>query len=437
MSQPRRTLIVGTAGRDFHVFNTTFRHNAHHLVLGFTSSQLRQGAARYPACLSGSRYPDGIPIVPEADLESFIAAERVEKVVFAYTELGCLEIARLAARVLAAGADFQLVSPARLMLPASKPVIAVTAARTGAGKSPTVRYLADLLLAEGRRVAVIRHPLHAPEFGPDWSHHRAGDTDPADACAEPDVAPLEGQPRILVYSGIDQASVLAAAEKDADVVLWDGAGNDLPFIRPDLHILLTDPLHVVGEAESFPGDVSLRLADVVIISKCDTASAAQVDELRGIVANLNSEAVVLTADSPVIVEGAGLVAERTVVVVEEELTLNLGSLRPGAGMAAALQVGVSAIISPLPQAVGTLAEVYVQHPEAHSLLPVSGYSDDELAEVRATIMATPSDAVIDATRVDLAGLLGLDRPVAKAWYSLRPHDPEALARLVRGTLAAR
>jgi len=436
MSQPRRTLIVGTAGRDFHVFNTIFRQDPHHTVLGFTSSGLRHGSARYPGCLAGPLYPDGIPIVPEADLEAFIHAERVDNVVFAYTELGCMEIARLAARVLAAGADFQLLSPSRLMLAANRPVIAVTAARTGAGKSPTVRYLADLLLAEGRRVAVIRHPLRAADFGAGWSHRTSASSD-ADACAEPEVAPLEGQPSVLVYSGTDQATVLAAAEADADVVLWDGAGNDLPFIRPNLHILLTDPLHVVGEAESFPGDVALRLADVVMISKCDAADAGQVDKVRALVARLNPDAVVLTADSPVIVEGVELVAGKTVVVVEEELTLNLGSLRPGAGIAAAHKVGVSAIISPLPQAVGSLAGVYAQHPEAQSLLPVTGYSEAELAEVRETILATPSDGVIDATRVDLASLLRLDRPVAKAWFALRPHDPEALAGLVRGVLRDR
>ena len=432
MSQPRRTLIVGTAGRDFHVFNMIYREDTHHRVLGFTNSRLQNAAGHYPSCLSGPLYPDGIPIVPEADLEGFIEAEHIEDVVFAYTELGCLAIARLAARVLAAGADFQLISPSRLMLSANRPVIAVTAARSGAGKSPTVRYLADLLLAEGKRVSVIRHPLRAPEFT-DGAHHH----DSTDRCSVPEVSALEGRPEVRVYAGTEQTAVLAAAEADADVVLWDGVGTDLPFIRPDLHILVTEPTSVVGEAESFPADVALRLADVVMVSKCDAAEATQVDETRALVSRLNPRAVVLTADSPVIVQNVEQIAGRTVIVVEEELTLNLGSLRPGAGVAAALQSGVSAIISPLPQAVGSLAQVYAQHPEAHSLLPVTGYSDAELAEVRETIAATSSEAVIDATRVQLGAVLGLDRPVVKAWYALRPHDPDALARLVLGALGAR
>lgn len=436
MNSPRKTLIVGTAGRDFHVFNTIYRNDSHHRVLGFTAAELCPGdSARYPSCLSGPLYPDGIPILPEEQLEEIIAQLGIKDVVFAYSELGCRDVARLAARVLAAGADFQLVSPARSMLAATKPVIAVTAARTGAGKSPTVRYLAELLHSWGLKVAVVRHPVRVQSYAEDRQHSYAVvDDQQVDCCGRPEREPYESVPGAWVYSGLDYASILAAAQAEADVILWDGAGNDLPFLKPRLHIVLVDPLRAGEEVEYFPGEVCLRLADVVVISKCDSASEEQIDEVESNVYRANPSATVLRADSPVMVSGADDVAGRTVVVVEEARTLSLGALRPGAGLAAAMQVGVSAIISPLPQAVGSLVRVYRQHPEAHSVLPTLGYGPEDLADLKATLEATPSDAVIDATQVDLAILLELSRPVAKAGYAIRPHDPEALARVVRAAV---
>lgn len=430
-----KILIVGTAGRDFHVFNTMYRDEPEHQVVAFTSADMAAGqSGRYPACLTGPLYPEGLPILPEADLERIIARYGVTHVVFAYSEIGCAGIAGLAARALAAGADFQLVNPRRSMLASTSPVIAVTSASSGAGKSPTVRYLAELLGSWGLRVAVIRHPLRIRDFAEDRRHVTAVvDGVVRDACAAPEREPYDAVPGSIMFSGLDFEVILRAAEAEADVILWDGAGSDLPFVEPSLHIVLTDPLRA-DEAELFPGEVGLRMADAVLVSKCDSATPEQAAIVERAVARVNPDAVLLTADSPVLVENGEAVAGLTVVVVEEEITLSLGALKPGAGTEAAHLVGASGILSPLPQAAGALADVYARHPEAQSVLPLTGYGPEDLAEVRATIEATPSEAVIDATRLDLATLLGLTRPVARASYTIRPHDPERLAGLVRAAV---
>jgi predicted GTPase len=418
------------------VFNTLYRDDPERVVVGFTAADtLSATAARYPSCLSGHRYPDGIPILPETELEALIPQLGINDVVFAYSELGNAEVVRLAARVLAAGADFQLVSPLRSMLPTDVPVIAVTAARSGAGKSPTVRYLVELLAAWGLRVAVVRHPVRAESFASDREHSFALVAGVRiDSCGQPTREPHGSLPGVSMFSGLDYARILAAAQDCADVILWDGVGNDLPFLAPRLHIALTDPLRAGEEADYFPGEVGLRLADIVIITKCESAGIEQIERCENGVSRINPSATVLTADSPVLVEGGERVAGRTVVILEEAHTLSLGAMKPGAGLAAAHLVGVSAIISPLPQAVGSLVQAYRQHPEAQSVLPVPGFAPEQLADVRATLVATPSDAIIDATRVDLAALLRLDRPAARAAFALSPHDPDQLARLVRAAV---
>ena len=416
MHQPRRILIVGTAGRDFHVFNTLYRDDPDHVVLGFTAADAPETGGRYPAFLSGALYPDGIPILPESELERLVVRFGIDEIVFAYSELGCTQVVRLAARALASGADFRLVSPLRSMLPSTTPVIAVTAASSGAGKTPTVRYLAELLVSWGLEVAVVRQPARPQGFSQPIRERDAS------------------LPGVWTYSGLDYAEILAAAQKSADVILWDGVGNDLPFLQPTLHIALTDPLRAGEEADYFPGEVGLRLADIVIITKCESAGIEQIERCENGIYAINPDASVLTADSPVIVDGGELVAGRTVVVVEEAHTLSLGAMKPGAGLAAAHLLGVSAIISPLPQAVGALVELYRLHPEAQSVLPTLGYGPSDLADLKATLEATGSEGVIDATRIDLSSLPGLDRPVARAAFALSPHDPDRLARLVRAVV---
>ena len=279
---------------------------------------------------------------------------------------------------------------------------------------------------------MIRHPIAHQNFDAHVAHRIASVGDlPADECTfereefEPLIA--EG---VVVFTGLDYGQILEAAQADADVIVWDGGGNDLSFIRPDLNIVLTDPLRAGDEVDYFPGEVCLRLADVVIINKCDSATVEQIELVESNVERINPEALILTADSPVTVEGAELIRGRTVTIVEEGLTLTLGSLKAGAGMVAARQVGVSGIISPRPNAVGSLVKVFRDHPEAQSVLPAMGYSDQQVAELQATLDATPSEAIIDATRLDLATVLTITKPMARAAYALRPHDPEALAEAV-------
>lgn len=439
MQQTRSTLIVGAAGRDFHIFNTVYRTDSHHRVLGFTSPLLAADeTSLYPACLSGELYPDGIPILPESRLEEIIAELDIKDVVFAYSELPEISVRHLAARVLAAGADFQLLSPYRSMLSSNRPVIAVTAARSGAGKTPTVRWLAHLLHAEGRRVAVIRHPVPHQTFDDHIAHRvaTAGDlvADECNLAERTEFEPLFAD-QVVVYSGLDYAQILAEAQEEADVILWDGGGNDLPFLRPDLHIVVTDPLRFDDEVDYFPGEVCLRMADLIIINKCDSASVEQIELVESRISRVNPDALVLTADSPVTVEGIEQIRGRTVTIVEEGLSLTLGALKAGAGMVAARQAGVSGIISPRANAVGSLVKVYREHPEAQSILPVMGYSPQQVADLQATLDATHSEAVIDATRLDLRTILTVTKPMVRAAYELRPHDPEALAAEVRKVLA--
>lgn len=430
---PRRTLIVGSAGHDYHVFNTVYRHDSHHLVLGFTSPHLcPDEMATYPPCLSGPLYPDGVPILCEDSLEHYIVSLGIKDVVLAYHEIPQDVALDLAGRILAAGADLQLLSPERSMLQATKPVIAVSSTRSGAGKSPTTRYLARLLQQDGLKVAVARHPMLLPPFLPGPVHRFTTiDGHEVDACAGVSKEPLDlsvpDGPQ--VFSGFDQEVVLRLACAEADVVIWDGGGSDVPFVRPTLHILVVDPLRAGDTVPDHPGEVCLRLADVVLINKCNTASIEQIDQTMAQVDHINPAAQVLTADSPVDVEGADLVRGRTVTIIEDHISIQLDSLRPGAGMIAARELGVSGIISPRPYASGRLARFYRLHPGAFQVAPLLDQTESALAELKATLAAVPSEAIINATRLDLVGILP-DKPVARASYQLRPHDPEALADLI-------
>ncbi|MEA4945407.1 MAG: hypothetical protein VB080_13355 [Propionicimonas sp.] len=431
MKGPRRTLIVGAAGRDFHTFNTIFRQDADHRVVGFTSREYCvDDSGTYPATLAGPLYPDGVPILPEVALEELIVHLRVDDVVFAYTETRQEEVGQLASRVLAAGADFRMIAPARLMLPTSRPVIAVSAARAGAGKSPTASYLAELLLRDGWRVAVVRHPRQHHPFDNTYPvDHLSTTTQKTDAPVCRDEVSPAGSDPVPVFSGVDYQAVLTAAEAEADVLIWDGSGSDPPFLRPRLHLVLVDPLRADGAVEYFPGEVCLRLADAILINKCDTVPADRISSLVEALGQINPAAQVFTADSPVTVDGAELLTGRTVVILEEGDSLRLDSIRPGAGTEAARRSGVAAIINPKPYATGSLARFYRRNPAAQ-VLPVLGDTPDDLAELGQALAAVPSEAIIDASRRDLSDLLP-DRPVARAFYSLRPHDPDGLAALAR------
>ena len=438
MGRARKVVILGAAGRDFHNFNTVFRDSGDDVVVAFTATQIPNIAGRaYPAALAGRRYPQGIPIVPESELSDLIAREDVDVAVFAYSDVPHTRVMHVASQCLAAGADFLLQSAGHTMLRSSVPVIAVTAVRTGAGKSQTTRYIAKLLRGMGKRVVAVRHPMPYGDLERQACQRFAdyADLDLHECTIE---EREEYEPHIdngaVVYAGVDYAQILAAAEQEADVVLWDGGNNDLPFFAPDLHIVVADPLRAGDEETYHPGETNVRMADVVVVNKCDSATEEAVAAVEASVRRLNPGATVLRADSPVTVEDEAAVAGLRVVVVEDGPTLTHGSMTWGAGVVGARAAGAAEIVDPSPYAVGSLAATYAQYPNARGVLPAMGYGDAQVADLAATIEATPCDVVVSGTPIDLSRVLTVSKPVVRARYDLRERDPGRLEAAVRKVL---
>lgn len=436
-SPPRRVVILGAAGRDFHNFNTVFRDSDDDAVVAFTAAQIPNIAGRaYPASLAGSKYPQGIPIVAESELSSLIERERIDVAVFAYSDLPHERVMHLASQCLAAGADFLLQSAAHTMLPSTVPVIAVTAVRTGSGKSQTTRYLSRILRDMGKRVVAVRHPMPYGDLERQVCQRFAAyaDLDRHECTIE---EREEYEPHIdsgaVVYAGIDYAQILAAAEQEADVILWDGGNNDLPFYRPDLHIVIADPLRPGDERSYHPGETNVRMADLVIINKCDSARPADIAAVEESVRALNPGVSLLRADSPVTVEDPEAVRGRKVVVIEDGPTLTHGSMSWGAGVVGARAAG-AVIVDPSPYAVGSLAATYREYPNAAGILPAMGYGPRQVADLAATIEATPCDAVVSATPIDLNRVLSVSKPLVRARYDLREQQPGQLEAAVRTLL---
>jgi predicted GTPase len=438
MGRPRRVVILGAAGRDFHNFNTVFRDSDDDVVVAFTATQIPNIAGRaYPPGLAGPRYPQGIPIVPESELGDLIAREDVDVAVFAYSDVPHTQVMHVASQCLAAGADFLLQSARHTMLRSSVPVIAVTAVRTGAGKSQTTRHIAQLLRDMGKRVVAVRHPMPYGDLERQACQRFAdySDLDRHECTIE---EREEYEPHIdngaVVYAGVDYAQILAAAEQEADVILWDGGNNDLPFFAPDLHVVVADPLRAGDEDSYHPGETNVRMADLVIVNKCDSATEDAVAAVEGSVHRLNPGATVLRADSPVTVEDEAAVAGRRVVVVEDGPTLTHGSMTWGAGVVGARAAGAADIVDPSPYAVGSLAATYAQYPNARGVLPAMGYGGAQVADLAATIEATPCDVVVSGTPIDLGRVLTVSKPVVRARYDLRERDPGRLEAAVRKAL---
>jgi predicted GTPase len=438
MGRPRRVVILGAAGRDFHNFNTVFRDSADDVVVAFTATQIPNISGRaYPAGLAGPRYPQGIPIVPESELSELIEREQADVAVFAYSDVPHARVMHLASQCLAAGADFLLQSAAHTMLRASVPVIAVTAVRTGAGKSQTTRYLGNLLREMGKRVVAVRHPMPYGDLEKQACQRFAdyADLDRHECTIE---EREEYEPHIasgaVVYAGVDYAQILAAAEQEADVILWDGGNNDLPFFVPDLHIVVADPLRPGDEQAYHPGETNVRMADLVIVGKCDSAAEEVIEAVEASVRALNPGAAVLRADSPVTLEDGASVRGRKVVVVEDGPTLTHGSMSWGAGVVGARAAGAEAIVDPSPYAVGSLAATYDQYPNARGVLPAMGYGAQQVADLAATIEATPCDVVVSGTPIDLGRVLTVSKPLVRARYDLREREPGGLEAAVRTAL---
>lgn len=440
-SSPRRVIIMGAAGRDFHNFNTVYRDDPRYTVLAFTAAQIPDIAGRrYPAVLAGARYPDGIPILDEAMLASLLAQQAVDEVVFAYSDVSHELVMQRASVALAGGADFVLLGPRHTMLKAPRPVIAISAVRTGCGKSQTTRAVAGWLREAGLRVVVIRHPMPYGDLALQRVQRFASRAD-LDAAACTVEEREEYEPHLargtVVYAGVDYAAILARAAAEADVLLWDGGNNDFPFIAPDLHIALLDALRPGDESRYHPGAAVLRMADVLVVAKCDVAPPADVARVLESARAANPAASLVRGASPVRLDDARAVSGKRVLVVDDGPTLTHGGMAWGAGMVAARAAGVAQIVDPRHSATPAVLAVFAQYPHLADVLPAVGYGAQQLAGLAATINASAAEVVISATPCDLAALVRIDKPVVRARYEYADLDPGGLKHEIEAFIRKR
>ncbi|MEW6107286.1 MAG: cyclic 2,3-diphosphoglycerate synthase, partial [Bacillota bacterium] len=429
-----RVLIMGAAGRDFHIFNTYFRTNRQYEVVAFTATQI-PGIAnrRYPPILSGTYYPHGIPIYPEDQLEELIRRERIEHVVFAYSDVAHLTVMHVASRVLACGADFRLIGPEHSLLASTRPVIAVCAVRTGCGKSMVVRRLAALLRERGVQPVVVRHPMPYGDLAKQAVQRFASLEDcDRHTCTLEEREEYEHHigSGVVVYAGVDYERILRAAEQEAEVVLWDGGNNDWPFFRSDLEVVLLDPHRAGHELLYHPGETNLRRAHVLIVNKLDSAPVAGVQQVMRNITQINPTATVLQARSAVSVDRPELIRGKRVLVIEDGPTLTHGEMSYGSGVIAAQRYGAAEIVDPRPFAHGSLAQIFQDYPWIAHALPAMGYSASQLQDLAATIAASTCDTVVVATPVDLARLVPLPHPSCRVRYELEEISQPNLACIV-------
>jgi predicted GTPase len=433
-----RVLILGAAGRDFHCFNTYFRENPDYEVVAFTATQIPGiGDRRYPSVLSGSRYPEGIAIYPEDQLETLIHDQRINQVVFAYSDVSHFTVMHLASRVLACGADFRLLGPEHTFLTATRPVISVCAVRTGCGKGMVVRRLASLLQACGRQPVVVRHPMPYGDLARQAVQRFAALEDcDRHECTIEEREEYEQHLRagVVVYAGVDYERILRAAEQEAEVILWDGGNNDWPFFRPDLEIVVLDPHRAGHELLYHPGETNLRRAQVLIVNKLDSAPVAGVQEVMNNIAQINPQATVIQARSAVSVDRPELIRDKRVLVIEDGPTLTHGEMGYGSGTIAARRHGATEIVDPRPFAQGSLATTFRQYPWITHALPAMGYSTAQLQDLAATIAAVVCDTIVIATPVDLGHLIPLSRPSCRVRYELEEISHPGLSEIVESFL---
>jgi predicted GTPase len=434
-----RILIMGAAGRDFHDFNVVFRDDPSVEVVAFTATQIPGIAGRrYPPELAGPLYELGIPILPEQELEAIIRDEKIDSVVFAYSDVSHETVMHAASRALAAGADFTLLGPARTMLKSHRPVIAVGATRTGAGKSQTTRYVAALLADKGITPVVIRHPMPYGDLVAQRVERFATyeDLDRFETTIE---EREEYEPHLdagrVVYAGVDYEAILRQAELEADVILWDGGNNDFPFYQPDLFVVVADPLRPGDERHYHPGETNMRMADVVIINKIDSAESEAIEAVRASIRELNPRAAVITARSDLALVGPAIEGKR-VVVVEDGPTLTHGGMRYGAGVVAARRFGAAELVDPRPASVGSIREVLDRYPALEPLVPAMGYGPAQIAELEATLNAVDADLVLSATPIDLTRLVKLNKPVTRVGYELAPAGGPQLSDVIEPIVRA-
>ncbi len=421
---PKKAIIMGAGGRDFHNFNVVFRGDPHTRVVAFTATQIPGIDTRtYPAALAGPHYPSGIPIRPESELEAIVAEHGADEIIFAYSDVSHEYVMHAASRAAALGCDFRLLGPRATMLEARVPVVAVVATRTGSGKSQTTRYVANLLRAAGKRVVAIRHPMPYGELA-EQAVQRFATFEDLDRHRCTVEEREEYEPHLkngtVVYAGVDYAAILAEAEKEADVILWDGGNNDFSFYRPDLTITVADPHRPGHELTYHPGETNLRLADIVVINKIESAPPGGVERVRENIRRVNPRALVVEAASPITVDDPAQVAGKRVLVIEDGPTLTHGGMTYGAGVVAARKFGAAAIIDPRPYVVGRIQAAFEQYPGIGHLLPALGYGAEQIADLERTVRAVPADTVVIATPIDLRRLIHFDRPAVRVTYELQP-----------------
>ena len=435
--RPVHTIIAGAAGRDFHDFNTVFRNDESHRVVAFTATQIPNIEGRlYPPALSGPLYPKGIPIYPESELTDLIHKHDVDEVVFSYSDVSHEYVMHLASKVLAAGAGFRLLGPSTTMLKSIKPIVSICAVRTGSGKSQTSRKVLDVLKNElgYQRVVAIRHPMPYGDLAAQAVQRFAGhaDMDAAQCTIE---EREEYEPYVdrgaVIFAGVDYEAILRKAEEEADVIIWDGGNNDLPFYKPDFHIVVVDPHRPGHELRYHPGEANLRMADAVVINKIDTADSAGINTVLGDIRAVNPSAIVVRGASPLSVENPDGIRGKRVLVIEDGPTLTHGEMAYGAGVVAAQQFGAAEIIDPRPYAVRTIADTYRKYPNTGPILPAMGYGREQIADLEETINRTPVDMVIIATPIDLGRLVDIDKPNQRVRYELQEIGRPDLADLLK------
>lgn len=421
--KPTRILIMGAAGRDFHNFNVVYRDNPRYQVVAFTATQIPNiDDRRYPASLAGKLYPKGIPILAEEDLEAIIRAEKIDEVVFSYSDVPYTHVMNRGSIANAAGAHFTILGAAATMLKSKKPVVAVCAVRTGSGKSQTTRRIAGILRDAGLKVAAIRHPMPYGNLEKQRVQRFASIADlKKHDCTIEEIE--EYEPHIvsgtIIYAGVDYGDILAQAQAEADVILWDGGNNDTPFYVPDLHLVVADPLRVGNELTYYPGETNLRMADVVLINKIDTADIMSINALRANIRKVNTKAQIVEGASPIVVDHPERITGKRVLVVEDGPTLTHGEMKFGAGIVAAGKFNAAEIVDPRPYTVGTITETFRKYPGIGALLPAMGYGDRQVRDLEKTINRTPCDAVIIGTPIDLNRLVKIKKPTVRVRYELQ------------------
>ena len=436
--EPIKVIIMGAAGRDFHNFNTFYRDNEKYKVVAFTATQIPNIQGRkYPAELAGRLYPRGIDIYPEEKLVDLIKKHDVDEVIFAYSDVSYDYVMNRSAIINATGTDFKLMGPKRTMLKSNKPVVAICAVRTGSGKSQTTRKVCRLLRQAGKRVAAVRHPMPYGNLVAQKVQRFATleDLDKYNCTIE---EREEYEPHIvngtLIFAGVDYEAILREAEKEVDVIVWDGGNNDLPFIQPDIHIVVVDPHRPGDEILYYPGEANLRMANVVVINKIDTAIPDDVLDVRENILNANPKAMVIDAASPIFIDGFEKIRGKRVLVIEDGPTLTHGEMSYGAGVIAAEKYGAAELIDPRPFTVGTIREIYKKYPEIGTLLPAMGYSDKQIKDLETTINKSDADLVIIGTPIDLRKIININKTALRVYYELqeigKPDLSDALKKIM-------